>query len=107
MVDPGDHARPGRGGKVPAQPDLTLPEKGAMCTEETSIHKENGLRTNIEIDDARLGELMALTGAKTKREAVNTAIAKQLEREKAIAGLLAMRGKVDWEGDIDAMRRDR
>lgn len=68
------------------------------------------MRTNIEIDDEALAELMALTGAKTKREAVNDAIAERLQhlkKRQAIEALRTMRGKAGWEGDLDAMRRDK
>jgi Arc/MetJ family transcription regulator len=65
------------------------------------------MRTNIDIDEKALHELMAVTGAKTMKEAVNRAIRDQLKQSRAIDTLRSLRGKVDWEGDIDAMRRDR
>ena len=76
------------------------------------------MRTNIEIDDKLLSEVMALTGAKTKKQAIHEALLDQLKRRRAIEGfmslrgkaaksLVALRGKIEWEGDIDAMRRDK
>jgi Arc/MetJ family transcription regulator len=62
------------------------------------------MRTNIEIDDAVMAELLERTGLKTKREVVDSALRKllQLERQKDIRQL---RG-IGWEGDLDKMRRD-
>jgi Arc/MetJ family transcription regulator len=65
------------------------------------------MRTNIDIDEKALHELMAVTGAKTMKEAVNKAIRDQLKQSLAIDTLRSLLGKVDWEGDLDAMRRDR
>ena len=65
------------------------------------------MRTNIEIDDKLLQEAMALTGAKTKKEAVNDALLEQVRRRRAVKGLLSLQGKIDWVGDLDAMRREK
>jgi Arc/MetJ family transcription regulator len=64
------------------------------------------MRTNIDIDDALLAEVMEKTGAKTKREAVNDALRDVLRQKKQVEGLRALRGKVKWVGDLDAMRTD-
>jgi Arc/MetJ family transcription regulator len=68
------------------------------------------MRTNIEIDDDLMAEVMARSGAKTKREAVETALRELLQshiKRAAYESLRALRGKVQWEGDLDAMRRDK
>jgi Arc/MetJ family transcription regulator len=62
------------------------------------------MRTNIDIDDALLAEAMKAGGFKTKRAAVEGAL-RLLARKKAYRDILALRGKVHWEGDPDAMRR--
>ncbi len=64
------------------------------------------MRTNIEIDDELLGEVMRLGQFKTKREAINAALERfrALEQQKAVATLF---GKLRWEGDLDAMRLDK
>lgn len=64
------------------------------------------MRTNIEIDDDLIAKVMAATGAKTKRQAVDTALRTQLNFSKTAKALLALRGKVEWSGDPDAMRRN-
>lgn len=63
------------------------------------------MRTNIEIDDQLMADAMEFTGAKTKREAVDMAL-KALLRAAAYDNLRSLRGKVEWQGDLDAMRRD-
>jgi Arc/MetJ family transcription regulator len=65
------------------------------------------MRTNIDIDEKAVKELMAMTGARTMKEAVNNAVRDQLRQQRAIDVLRSLRGKVEWEGDLDAMRRDR
>lgn len=63
------------------------------------------MRTNVVLDDELVAEAMRLTGIKTKRELIDTALRTlvRLERQKDI---LALKGKIHWEGDLDAMRTD-
>jgi len=63
------------------------------------------MRTNIDIDDKLLAELMKLTGARTKKEAIDNALRTQLRQMKAAKAIRALYGKLKWEGDLDAMRR--
>jgi Arc/MetJ family transcription regulator len=63
------------------------------------------MRTNIEIDDRLMAEAMKLMETRTKREAVNLALSEAVQRRKATKAIMALRGKVQWEGDLDAMRR--
>lgn len=63
------------------------------------------MRTNIEIDDRLMAEAMAATGYKTKRETVEAAL-RLLARRKKQASALELFGAVEWEGDLDAERRD-
>ncbi len=64
------------------------------------------MRTNIEIDDDLMAAAMAEGGFSTKKETVETALRELLDRRRRGRGLSALRGKVDWIGDLDAMRRD-
>ncbi|MCA1708617.1 MAG: type II toxin-antitoxin system VapB family antitoxin [Actinobacteria bacterium] len=64
------------------------------------------MRTNIEIDDGVLKEVQRLTGAKTKREAVDLALRELVARHRRL-GLLKLKGKVHWEGDLEVSRSDR
>lgn len=64
------------------------------------------MRTNIDIDDDVLREVQRLTGAKTKKEAVDVALRDLVARYRR-AGVLKLRGKVRWEGDLEQSRRGR
>jgi Arc/MetJ family transcription regulator len=63
------------------------------------------MRTNIEIDDQLMADALKVSGAKTKREVVQRALTDfiRLQRQGDIRKL---RGKINWIGDLDAMRRD-
>lgn len=63
------------------------------------------MRTNIVIDDKLMAQAMKASGARTKKAAVELGL-KALIRQKALADLQSMRGKVKWTGDLDAMRLD-
>ncbi|BBZ10532.1 DUF2191 domain-containing protein [Mycobacterium branderi] len=64
------------------------------------------MRTNIEIDDDVLREAQRLLGTRTKRETVNLALRELVARHRQI-GILDLRGKVHWEGDLGQSRRGR
>ena len=64
------------------------------------------MRTNIVIDDALMKEAMRASGAKTKREAVERGL-ELIVRLKRQGEMRQLRGKLRWEGDLKAMRRDR
>lgn len=63
------------------------------------------MRTNIEIDDQLMAEAMQALGAKTKREAVETALRDVVKQRQQMQALLSLRG-IGWVGDLDAMRTD-
>jgi Arc/MetJ family transcription regulator len=64
-------------------------------------------RTNIHIDDALIDRAMRLTGARTKREAVEIALRRLVDKGTLYRKIRALRGKLHWEGDISALRQDR
>lgn len=64
------------------------------------------MRTNIEIDDDLMAAALRLTGAKTKREAVEMGL-RTLLRLRQQEELRHFKGKLRWEGDLDAMRADK
>lgn len=64
------------------------------------------MRTNIEIDDEVMREVQRLTGVRTKREAVDYALREVVARHRRL-GILELRGRVHWEGDLDQSRRGR
>jgi Arc/MetJ family transcription regulator len=61
------------------------------------------MRTNIEIDDRLLSQVMEFSGAKTKKEAIDEALKYYLYRI-ALQKLEEMRGPGAWEGNLDEMR---
>lgn len=63
------------------------------------------MRTNIVIDDDLMTEALDVSGNKTKRETVEEAL-KLLIALKNQAKIRALRGKLRWDGDLDAMRTD-
>lgn len=64
------------------------------------------MRTNIVIDDKLMAATLRATGLKTKREAVELGL-RTLLRLKDQTRIRRLRGKVQWKGNLDAMRRDR
>ena len=58
------------------------------------------MRTNIDIDDALMAAAMQAGDFKTKKEAVEEGL-RLLHRRKVYEGLLALRGKLQWD-DSDA-----
>jgi Arc/MetJ family transcription regulator len=64
------------------------------------------MRTNIEIDDTLMREARRLTGIKTKREMVDLALRELVARHRRL-GILELRGRVHWEGDLEKSRRGR
>jgi Arc/MetJ family transcription regulator len=64
------------------------------------------MRTNIVIDDKLMRDTLRATGLKTKREAVELGLRTLLSLRKQ-AAIRQLRGKLDWQGDLNAMRTDR
>ncbi len=63
------------------------------------------MRMNIVIDDRLMAETLRETGLKTKREAVELGL-RTLLRLRRQAAIRDLRGRLRWEGDLDAMRSD-
>lgn len=63
------------------------------------------MRTNIVIDDQLMKDTLRATGLRTKREAVELGLRTllRLQQQEAIR---RFRGKLHWEGDLEAMRAD-
>ena len=58
------------------------------------------------IDDKLMREALRATGLKTKREAVEQGLRTLLRLSKQVE-IRRLRGKLPWQGDLDAMRTDR
>ena len=64
------------------------------------------MRTNIDIDDLLMRQAMRSSGARTKRAAVEEGL-RLLIRTRSQTSIRRLRGKVAWEGDLEASRLDR
>lgn len=64
------------------------------------------MRTNIVIDDKLIEEGLEYTGFKTKKELVNFALKKLVERKKK-KSIIELEGKLHWAGDLEEMRNNR
>ena len=64
------------------------------------------MRMNIVIDDRLMRDTLRATGISTNHEAVETALRTLLRLSKQ-GEIRRLRGKLDWQGDLNAMRSDR
>jgi Arc/MetJ family transcription regulator len=64
------------------------------------------MRTNIEIDDHLLTEAMRSSGAHTKKAAVEAGL-RLLVKTHSQTAIRRLRGKVQWEGDLNRSRLGR
>ena len=67
------------------------------------LHREAGLRTTLNIDDAALAGAMKTAPGKTKTAVINDAL-REYARRRRIRRLLEFRGKAQWEGNLDELR---
>lgn len=61
------------------------------------------MRTNIEIDDDLMREVLRVTGLKTKKSAVELGLKTVLRLGKQ-KRFRQFRGQLQWSGDLDDMR---
>lgn len=61
-------------------------------------------RTNIDLDDDLVDEVMRRYGLRTKREAVDLALRRLVGPRMSPEFLAGLEG-VGWDGDLDAARR--
>jgi Arc/MetJ family transcription regulator len=74
-----------------------------MHTSKKEIHL---MRTHVEPGDQLLAQVLQLGQFPTKKAAIHAALAefvKTLKRQQ----LLALRGKINWQGDLEQMRASR
>ena len=64
-------------------------------------------RTNIELDDGLVEKAMRLTGASTKREVVDIALRRLVEKGSLYRAMRRLRGQLAWEGDVVSWRAAR
>ena len=64
------------------------------------------MRTNIVIDDKLMKEALKTSRMKTKKEAVEEGL-KLLIRRKKQENIKNLKGRLNWQGDLDEMRKDK
>lgn len=64
------------------------------------------MRTTIEIDDELMRQARLCSGASTKKATVNAGL-RMLVEAHAQSSIARLRGKVQWQGDLDRSRLGR
>lgn len=62
------------------------------------------MRTTLNLDDEALEDALAVAPGSTKTDVINDAL-REFARRRRLRGLLAFEGKMEWEGDLDALRK--
>ena len=63
-------------------------------------------RTVIDIEDDVLKKAQKMTGINKKVDIVNYAL-KKLVEQKELEEILKLKGKIEWTGDLEEMRKGR
>ena len=61
------------------------------------------MRTNVVLDEKLVTSCQKATGIKTKKELINHAL-QELLRHKSQKRILELKGKINWEGDLNEWR---
>ena len=64
------------------------------------------MRTNINIDDELIRKGFQYTGIHTKKKLVEFALKELVKREEQ-KEILKLKGKLQWEGNLEEMRQSR
>ena len=64
------------------------------------------MRTNIVIDDNLMNKAKKVSGYKTKKETIEEAL-KLLVAQGEQSEIRKVRGKLNWEGNLEEMRLDQ
>jgi Arc/MetJ family transcription regulator len=62
------------------------------------------MRTTLNVDDEELASARKVAPGKTKTDVINEAL-REYARRRRVQGFLELAGKVEWEGDLDELRR--
>ena len=71
-----------------------------------TFHVGGAMRTNIVIDNSLMQRAMKATGLSTKKAVVEEGL-RLLIKVKGQEGIRRLRGKIEWEGNLGAMREGR
>ncbi|MCB0275494.1 MAG: type II toxin-antitoxin system VapB family antitoxin [Calditrichaeota bacterium] len=64
------------------------------------------MRTNIVINDNLMRRALELSDKKTKKAVVEEALALLVKMKQQVS-IRRLKGRLTWEGDLEAMRRDQ
>lgn len=64
------------------------------------------MRTNIDLDEGLVARGLLVSGLRTKKELVNMAL-REFVRKNDQKKILELRGKIQWQGDLELMRESR
>ena len=64
------------------------------------------MRTNVVLDDELVKEGLKLTKLRTKKDLVNLALEELVARRRR-KKILKLEGRIEWEGNLNEMRRSR
>jgi len=64
-------------------------------------------RTNIVLDTELVDKAMRLTGARSKREVVDIALRRLVEKGELYRAIRRLQGGLEWEGDVRSWRSAR
>ncbi len=64
------------------------------------------MRTNIDLDEGLVARGLLISGLRTKKELVNMAL-REFIRKNDQKKILELRGKIQWQGDLELMRESR
>jgi Arc/MetJ family transcription regulator len=64
------------------------------------------MRTNVVIDDKLMADALESTGLHTKKAVIEEAL-RTLVKLKEQEQVRSLRGKLQWEGDLDSLREER
>jgi Arc/MetJ family transcription regulator len=84
-----------------------LPNILLMCIfMQNDTHRRKIMRTNIVIDDNLMAEAIKLSQLKTKKAVVETGLRLLIQIKKQ-ERIKSIRGKLNWDGDLEKMRLDQ
>lgn len=63
-------------------------------------------RTNIVLDEKLINDCIKVTGIKTQKALIDHALRELLRHEKQIE-ILNLKGKINWDGNLDEWRQGR
>jgi len=64
------------------------------------------MRTNIDLDEELVSRGLKISGLRTKKDLVNMAL-REFIRKNDQMRILELRGKIQWQGDLELMRESR